>query len=59
MLLTSILSLQLLSCWLESTFSVSDSAHKTPGIDVAYPGVKLQNAAQGERKVYHKYYQVK
>lgn len=44
-------------CWLESTFSVSDSAHKNVGIDVAYPGVKLQNPNQGERKVYHKYYQ--
>ena len=42
------------SCWLESTFSVSDAAHKTVGIEVAYPGVKMQNPAQGERKVYHK-----
>ena len=44
-------------CWLESTFSVSDGTAKTVGIDVAYPGVKTLNAANGERKVHHKYYQ--
>jgi hypothetical protein len=44
-------------CWLESTFSVSDSSHKSVGVDVAYPGVKTLNPSAGERKVYHKYYQ--
>lgn len=37
-------------CWLESTFSVADSTSKSVGLDVAYPGVKTLNAANGERK---------
>lgn len=44
-------------CWLESTFSVSDGTSKSVGVDVAYPGVKTLNPANGERKVHHKYYQ--
>jgi hypothetical protein len=44
-------------CWLEATFSVSDSSHKLVGVEVAYPGVKTLNPLEGERKVYHKYYQ--
>jgi len=44
-------------CWLESTFSVVDGTSKTVGLDVAYPGVKTLNQANGERKIHHKYYQ--
>lgn len=44
-------------CWLEATFSVSDSSHGVVGVEVAYPGVKPLQPHKGEKKIYHKYYQ--
>ena len=44
-------------CWLEGSFSVVDSTGKAVTENVAYPGVKTLNEANGDRRQSHKYYQ--
>jgi len=42
-------------CWIHSTFTLPDALNKTVGIEVPHPGISKY--VEGERRVYHKYYQ--